>query len=196
MFAQAAPALERAQGGLGLGLSLVRGLVELHGGRVEVRSDGPERGSEFIVRLPVAATAAQPPPGQGGGAGPRRAGPNRRILVVDDNEDTATSLGLVLQLAGHDVRTAHDGLGAVRAAEEFRPDVVVLDIGLPKLNGYEAARQIRRRPWGRDLLLVAVTGWGQEQDKRQAYEAGFDHHLTKPVDPGAVLDLLAVSTRR
>jgi CheY-like chemotaxis protein len=192
MFSQVTPALERAQGGLGIGLSLVRGLVELHGGRVDARSDGEGRGAEFVVRLP----ALEAPPGAEDGADgerrPARAGSSRRVLVVDDNRDAADSLGAVLQLAGHEVRTAYDGEAAVYSAATWQPEVVLLDIGLPGMNGYEAAARIRGAPWGAGMVLVAVTGWGQEEDKRRAAESGFDVHLTKPVDLDSLASLLAV----
>lgn len=190
MFTQVDESLERSQGGLGIGLSLVKRLVELHGGSVEAYSEGRGRGSEFVVRLPLLVekpraqqrpepTAAVPP------------APARRILVVDDNRDSAASLALLLSLSGHETHTAHDGLEAVEAAGEFRPDVVLLDIGLPKLNGYAAGRRIRELPGGEDMVLVALTGWGQEDDRRRSKEAGFDHHLVKPVDLAALQGLLA-----
>ncbi len=190
MFSQAAPALERSQGGLGIGLSLVKGLVQMHGGTVEARSEGLGKGSEFVVRLPVAAAG---PEQQSGSAGKReaRSAPGRRILVADDNRDAAASLALMLRLGGHEVHTVHDGQEAVEAAVWFRPDVALLDIGMPKVNGYEAARRIRGRSGGKGLVLVAVTGWGQEEDKRKAAAAGFDHHLTKPVEPRALEQILA-----
>jgi signal transduction histidine kinase len=185
MFSQATPALERSQGGLGIGLSLVKGLVEMHGGSVEARSDGHGQGSQFIVRLPV-AVAPQPydhPPGDGEkGVAPVPC----RVLVADDNRDAADSLAMMLKLAGNEVRTAYDGEQAVEQAEAFRPDLVLLDIGMPKLNGYEAARRIREQPSGHAMILVALTGWGQEEDKRRADEAGFHHHLVKPVDLAAL----------
>jgi PAS domain S-box-containing protein len=190
MFSQVAPALERSQGGLGIGLALVKGLAEMHGGSVTARSQGPGQGSEFIVRLPVAvaAPAGRPPDGE---SGPETRSRSRyRILVVDDMRDAADSLAMLLRLMGHDVRTAHDGLEAVQAAEEYRPEVVLLDIGLPGQNGYEAARRIREQPWGRRMALVAVTGWGQEEDKRRATAAGFNLHLVKPVAPAALEKLL------
>jgi PAS domain S-box-containing protein len=196
MFSQASPALDRSQGGLGIGLSLVRRLVELHGGSIEAHSQGPGLGSEFIVRLPVIASIVPAPEKPNGEVAPARSGRSYRILVVDDSRDAAYGLGKMLQMLGHDIRTAYDGLEAVQAEAAFRPDVVLLDIGLPKMNGYEAARQIRKQPWGKNLLLVAVTGWGQEEDKQRAREAGFDHHLTKPVEPEAVLNLLATASNR
>ncbi len=191
MFSQVAPALERSQGGLGIGLSLVKGLVEMHGGRIEARSGGPGKGSEFVVRLPVAGDVPAPQsPAPGGGEG-AMARPRRRILVADDNRDAADSLAMVLRLGGHEVHAVHDGQEAVDAAAWFRPDLALLDIGMPKLNGLEACRHIREQPWSKNVILVAITGWGQEEDKRRATEAGFDHHLTKPVDPAALMKLLA-----
>jgi PAS domain S-box-containing protein len=192
MFSQVTPALERSHGGLGIGLSLVRGLVELHGGSVEARSDGAGKGSEFIVRLPVVGAPAPPATGPSDGAEKPCAGPKHRILVVDDNRDTADSMAMTLEMMGHPSRTAYDGLEAVQSAASFRPEVVLLDIGLPKLNGYDAARRIREQPWGKDMILIALTGWGQEADKRRASDAGFDHHLTKPVKVGTVLELLTI----
>jgi signal transduction histidine kinase/ActR/RegA family two-component response regulator len=187
MFSQVTPALERSQEGLGIGLSLARGLVQMHGGTIAASSDGVGKGTEFMVRLQVAdgdaidRSAAAPAPST-----PMA---NRRVLVVDDNVDGCVSLTTLLGLLGYQTRAAHDGLEAVGEALAFRPDAVVLDIGLPRMNGYDAARQIRRdQP---DVTLIAVTGWGQEEDRRRALEAGFDHHLTKPVDPAALLRLLA-----
>lgn len=180
MFSQIVPTLERSQGGLGVGLSLVKGLVELHGGCVDARSEGAGKGSEFVVRLPLADRPAQAAKETTNGEKPP-IGPKRRILVVDDNHDSADSLATMLQLMGHDTELAHDGLEAVERAETYRPDLVLLDIGLPQINGYEAARRIREHQWGKHMLVIALTGWGQEEDKRRAMEAGFDHHLTKPV---------------
>ncbi len=191
MFSQVTPALERSQGGLGIGLALVRGLVELHGGRVEAHSAGAGRGSEFTVRLPAVEAPGQARPEPGADGEKPGAGPKYRILVADDLRDSVDSLALMLRLAGHDVQTAHDGLEAVQAAATSRPDVVLLDIGMPRMNGYEAARHIRQQPWGKDLVLVAVTGWGQEEDRRRTFEAGFNRHLTKPVEPAVLEKLLA-----
>jgi PAS domain S-box-containing protein len=188
-FTQIDRTLESAYGGLGIGLALVRRLVEMHGGSVRARSDGVGQGSEFIVRLPAVtapATAAREPSTDTSAA--RTA---RRILVVDDNQDSAESLALLLELSGHEVRTAHDGVEGVEAAATFRPDVILLDIGLPKLNGYEAARRIREQQGGKQVVLVAVTGWGQEEDRRRSGEAGFDAHMVKPVDPNTLGTLLA-----
>jgi PAS domain S-box-containing protein len=190
MFAQVDRSLERSQGGLGLGLTIVRRLVEMHGGMVEAHSEGPGKGSTFVVRLPVSGgrpAERQSPAGAGEG---KAAGRRCKVLVVDDDEDTAASLGTMLRMMGHDVRTAHDGAEAVDAAGSYRPDLVLLDIGLPKLNGYEAARRIREQPWGKGMKLIALTGWGQEEDRRRAKEAGFDQHVVKPVEPAALEQLL------
>jgi PAS domain S-box-containing protein len=187
MFTQAASGGAQSHGGLGIGLTLVRRLVELHGGRVEARSDGIGRGSEFIVTLPVAAACEAR--AQAREPLPMRDPALRRILVVDDNRDAADSLCMILKARGHEVRVAYDGLEAVGAAVAFQPDVVLLDIGLPKLSGYEAAPRIRAA-LGDRVLLIAVTGWGQEEDRRRARDAGFDHHLTKPVDPAAISHLI------
>jgi PAS domain S-box-containing protein len=189
MFAQVDATRERSQGGLGLGLTLVKNLVEMHGGTVEARSGGVGQGAEFIVRLPVLAEPLPlSPPGPadvGWAAAPRR------ILVVDDNRDAADSLAMLLRLARHDVHTANDGLEAVALAASVRPDVILLDLGLPKLSGYEAARRIREQCAGSGPVLVALTGWGQEEDRRRSKEAGFNAHLVKPVDHAALTKLLA-----
>jgi PAS domain S-box-containing protein len=190
IFAQANRALVRSQGGLGIGLSLVKGMVELHGGGVEARSEGLGRGSEFRVRLPAAAQTPAPerPRGEAGEPGPAA---RRRILVVDDNRDSADSLAMLLKFMGHEVGTAYDGEQAVEAAGALRPDVALLDIGMPRLDGYAACRRIREQPWGRPMFLIALTGWGQEEDRRRTEAAGFDHHMLKPVDPAELLKLLA-----
>jgi PAS domain S-box-containing protein len=193
LFSQVDTALERSEGGLGIGLALVRGLVELHGGTVEARSDGSHCGSEFVVSLPVvvpmreraartAAPASEP-------------APSLRVLVADDNRDGADSCATLLELSGHTVVTAYNGREAFETAEQFRPDVALLDIGMPELNGYELARKIREQRWGGAIVLLAITGWGQEEDRRRALAAGFDHHLAKPIDPNqldAVLRSIAV----
>jgi PAS domain S-box-containing protein len=191
MFMQVEGSLERAQGGLGIGLTLVKRLVHMHGGSVEAKSDG--RGSEFVVRLPAmpadAATdlkpAAAPEPVQG-----------HRILIVDDNTDSADSLAMLLRITGNETYTAHDGLGAIEAVEKHRPDVVLLDIGLPKLNGHDVCRRVREQAWGKNIVLIAVTGWGQEEDRRKSHEAGFDGHLVKPVDHERLSELLRSLTAR
>jgi signal transduction histidine kinase/CheY-like chemotaxis protein len=191
LFTQVDRALERAQGGLGIGLTLVKRLVEMHGGSVEARSEGPGAGSEFEMRLPLVvkpARAHQPAHEQAAGV-PLTS--SLRILIVDDNNDSALTQAMFLQLTGNDVRVAYDGMEALTIASEFRPDVVLLDIGLPRMNGYDVARQIRQQPWGASMVLIAVTGWGQEADKHRSREAGFDHHMVKPVDPTALMNLLA-----
>jgi PAS domain S-box-containing protein len=188
MFSQVDRSLEKAQGGLGIGLTLVKRLVEMHGGRVEARSEGAGRGSEFVVRLPIVVDASVPPEDREEPAVPKS---SLRILIVDDNEDGADSLADVLRLMGNDTATAYDGQEGVDAAGRLRPDVILFDIGLPRLNGYEAARRIRGEPWGKHPVLIAVTGWGQDEDRRRSREAGFDHHMVKPVDPNALMKLLA-----
>jgi PAS domain S-box-containing protein len=190
MFTQVDRTLEKTTGGLGIGLSLVKGLVEMHGGTIEARSEGQGRGSQFILRLPVAVSVDRKvePSVMSEPVGSIR---RRRILVADDNVDSARSLGRLLELNGNEVRTVNDGLQAVEAAEAFEPEVVLLDIGMPELNGYEVCRRIRTRPWGKNAILVAMTGWGQEEDKRLSHEAGFNIHLVKPVEFGLIKKLLA-----
>ena len=195
LFTQVQGALERASGGeataetggLGIGLTLVKQLVEMHGGTISAFSEGLGQGSEFVVRLPTtAAPAAQ----QESTASELPKPSNRRILIVDDNEDSALSLAMLFEITGDETQTAHDGLAAVEAAAEFRPDVVLLDIGLPGLNGYEAAQAIREQPWGQHMILIALTGWGQPEDRRKSTEAGFDAHMVKPIDHDDLLQLL------
>ena len=189
MFYQVEGARERSDGGLGIGLSLVRRLLALHGGSIAAESAGIGQGSEFIVRLPVAeGESAVEKPTSPQASVVTRAG--WRILVVDDNRDAALSLAMLLRITGNETQTAHDGLEAVALAEKFSPDAVLLDIGLPKLNGYEAARRIRAEPWGKALLLVALTGWGQPDDRRLSREAGFNHHMVKPVDLNTLMGVL------
>jgi PAS domain S-box-containing protein len=194
VFSQASQARTRAQGGVGIGLSLVKGLVELHGGRVAARSAGVDRGSTFEVRLPlstlpVAAAPADAVPADRPAARPARLG--RRILVADDNRDGADSLALVVEAFGCEVRTIYDGAGAVRETEAFRPHAVFLDLGMPGLDGLEAARRIRALPGGDRVLLIALTGWGQERDRVATRDAGFDAHVVKPADPLALRALIA-----
>jgi CheY-like chemotaxis protein len=189
MFTQADGASGRSQGGLGIGLTLVKRLVEMHGGSIHAKSDGPAKGSEFTVRLPIISDK----PGESPPNASREhvaKGPALRVLVADDNRDSANCLGMLLRIAGNEVRTAYDGVQAVESAAEFRPEVLLLDVGMPGMNGYDAARHVRNQPWGRSAVLIAVTGWGQDGDREQSKDAGFDHHMVKPVDPGALLQLL------
>ncbi|HET9652682.1 MAG TPA: ATP-binding protein [Usitatibacter sp.] len=188
IFTQVDRSLERAQGGLGIGLSIARRLVEMHGGTIQVRSDGHGKGSEFTVRLPARVERPVQAPRQEDRRMP--SGPCRRILVADDNPDSAETLQIMLEVMGNEVRVAHDGEEAVKLAEAFQPDAILLDIGMPKLNGYDACSQIRARPGGADPLIVALTGWSQEEDKLRSKEAGFDRHLVKPVEPGTLEGLI------
>ncbi len=191
MFSQAGADSERSQGGLGIGLSLARGLVQMHGGSIEARSEGQGAGSEFIVRLPVLTEMTAPEPSPADRPDATEAAMTRRILVVDDNADIVESLAMILRLRGNEVETARNGLEAVEMAERVRPEVVLLDLGMPKLDGYAACRRIREQPWGADMVIIALTGLGQDDDRRNAQEAGFDDHLVKPVDPSVLLELLA-----
>jgi PAS domain S-box-containing protein len=190
LFTQVDRTLARSEGGLGIGLTLVKSLTELHGGTVEARSEGPGTGSEFIVRLPVARTPQAPDAGPADPAGAGRP-PPRRVLVVDDNVDAAESLAMLLRVGRHDVRTAHDGATALQLAGAFRPEVVLLDIGLPRMDGYQVARRLREQEGMGGAVLVALTGYGQDEDRRRSQEAGFDRHLVKPADPTALNDILA-----
>jgi PAS domain S-box-containing protein len=191
LFVQADQTLDRSSGGLGIGLTLVRNIVEMHGGRVEAVSEGPGRGSEFVITLDAMPRGDEPKPSRRAVA-PRTVPRARRILVVDDNTDSAQAIEMLLELAGHHVEVAHDGLLALDVARRLHPDVVLLDIGLPGMNGYEVARQLRSLPEFRDTVLVALTGYGQSQDRRRSEEAGFDHHLVKPVSTDALLALTGV----
>lgn len=181
IFSQVDRTIERSSGGLGIGLALVKGLVEMHGGSVTAESPGRGMGSTFTVQLPVLGTPPVSETGNRASEVEPEHGPGRRILVVDDNRDSAASMALMLSLVGNEVRIAHDGLQAVQAAETFQPHVILMDVGMPALNGYEAARRIRERPWGQSILIIAVTGWGQEGDRAQSKEAGCNGHLVKPV---------------
>lgn len=187
MFAQVDQSLERSQSGLGIGLTLVKRLVELHDGSIEARSEGLGKGSELVVRLPI--TADQVPPLETVNRATQQS-ISHRILIVDDNLDGAESLAEVLRLSGNETFVAHDGEAAVDAAETYRPDVILLDIGMPKLNGFDACRRIREKPWAEKTLIIATTGWGQDEDRRKSAEAGFDSHFVKPVDLAELMTLL------
>ncbi len=191
MFSQVDRSIERSTGGLGIGLALVKGLVEMHGGTVTAESAGPGQGQH--VHRPAAGPGGPPRAGDPASpqGGPAAHGPGRRILVVDDNRDSARSMARMLKLLGNEVRTAHDGIEAVEAAEEFRPEVILMDVGMPRLNGYEATRRIREQPWGQSVTIIALTGWGQEGDRVQSREAGCDGHLVKPVNLPDLEKLLA-----
>ncbi|MGV3483653.1 MAG: ATP-binding protein, partial [Planctomycetaceae bacterium] len=190
MFTQVDRSLEKSQGGLGIGLTIVKRLVEMHGGNVEAQSEGREMGSVFTVRLPVVPSLHPrlPEPNRDGGPSNTR---SCRILVVDDNVDAGNTLTMMLRIMGNEVQTAHDGLQGCELASSFRPHLILMDIGMPRLNGYEACRRIREQPWGQSMKLVALTGWGQNDDKLRSQEAGFDHHLVKPVEPATLCELLS-----
>ena len=182
IFTQVDRALEKSQGGLGIGLSIAKRLVEMHGGSIAVKSEGHGKGSEFTVRLP-AAIEARSAEDDGTTQRPVPGGPRHRILVADDNHDSAITLSLMLEVMGHEVRVARDGQEAVDLADEFRPEAILLDIGMPRMNGYDACRVIRAQPWAARAFIVALTGWGQDDDKNRSKAAGFDRHLVKPVEP-------------
>jgi CheY-like chemotaxis protein/anti-sigma regulatory factor (Ser/Thr protein kinase) len=190
LFTQADRSLDRAQGGLGIGLSLVQRLVEMHAGTVEVKSEGLGCGSEFTLRLPLSAAAAPALPASPSVGIAASSTPAGQVLVVDDNVDSAEILATLLRRSGHDVQTAYTGPAALDAAASHTPDVVLLDIGLPGLNGYEVARRLRQNPKLDGVRLVAMTGYGQESDLQLAWEAGFDEHLVKPVDFFVVKEVL------
>jgi signal transduction histidine kinase/CheY-like chemotaxis protein len=188
MFSQVDHSIERTTGGLGIGLALVKGLTEMHGGSVHAESAGPGQGSCFTVCLPLASS----------GAGEQLESElaseeksRRRILLVDDNRDAAESLATTLRLVGNDVHVAHDGIEAVERAEALKPEVILMDVGMPRMNGYDATRAIRSHDWGATMVVIALTGWGQESDRRQSREAGCDEHVVKPVDPTQLLELIA-----
>jgi CheY-like chemotaxis protein/two-component sensor histidine kinase len=189
MFTQGEQTRARVGGGLGIGLTLVKRLVEMHGGTVAAESAGQDTGSTFVIRLPAILETPQNMQSQAEGPARMRP-PSLRILIVDDNGDAADSLALLLGTTGNEVRTAYDGLEAVQVASEFRPEVVLLDIGLPKIDGHEVAQRLRREPWGKNTCLIAVTGWSDEADRARTRAAGFDHHLVKPLDTEHLAQLL------
>ena len=188
MFTQVSGSGDRTFDGLGIGLTLVRSIVELHGGSVAAESDGPGSGSTFRVRLPRVQPATAEP--EGTASTPAEAIVIKRVLIADDNADAAESLQMWLELSGHEVHTALSGPEALRLAETMQPQVALLDIGMPGMSGLEVAARIREAPWGREMVLIALTGWGQEEDRRRSAEAGFDHHLTKPIMPDAIEELI------
>jgi CheY-like chemotaxis protein len=180
MFAQVERAHDRSQGGLGIGLNIVKHLVEQHGGRIEVRSEGHGKGSCFTVTLPLAFRSVNEPSVKAP-VGPGVTVLPKRILVVDDNEDAATMMALLLRKWGHTVMIAHEGREALRTGAQFLPELILMDIGMPVMDGHEACKQMRGTSWGRAAYIVALTGWGQQEDKLRSEQAGFDHHLVKPV---------------
>jgi two-component system CheB/CheR fusion protein len=191
LFMQGDRSLDRAQGGLGIGLTLVRSLVELHGGQVEAFSEGQGRGSDFVVRLPIEPPECSAGPAESQQRECRSQGNSRRILLIDDNVDLTTTMSALLRLGGHEVAVCCDGPSGIEAASEQVPEVILIDIGLPGMNGYEVASRLRQTPQFDRTMLVAVTGYGQADDRRRAREAGFDHHLVKPVFFEALQQLLA-----
>jgi PAS domain S-box-containing protein len=191
LFVQVDHATTKAQGGLGIGLTLVKSLVEMHGGTVEAHSPGPGEGSEFVVRLPLLTREQDPPGKKEAGDQPQPHSSGRRLLVVDDNRDAAESLALLLRLQGHEVRVAHDGRAALEMVSSYRPEMIFLDIGMPGMDGYEVARRLKQMAGMPGVRLAALTGWGQQEDRRRTSQAGFDYHLVKPVEPEALEELLA-----
>lgn len=193
MFVQVDSSIERSTGGLGLGLTLVKQVIAMHGGTVEAHSRGHGQGSEFVIRLPIVAESAEQRRSSTSAGEEAGSISGRRILVVDDNRDAASSLAMVLELSGNETRAAFDGASAIEMAEALRPDLILLDIGMPGLNGYEVARRIRGEPWGKDIVLIALSGWGQEEDRRRSIQAGFSAHLVKPVSLPALMRLPEIS---
>jgi CheY-like chemotaxis protein len=196
MFSQVRSAIARSEGGLGIGLALVKGLVQLHGGTISVRSGGAGLGSEFTIHLPrsiVVPPAIETPQGPTEQSGQAL---GHRVLLADDNRDAADTLAMLLEMNGYNVTVGYNGEDALRLARQSLPNVMILDIGMPDITGFEVARRVRLEPWGQDVYLIAVTGWGQKEDKVRAITSGFDHHLTKPVDPDEVEYVLQAFFRR
>ena len=196
MFMQVDRSLEKNQGGLGVGLTIVKRLVEMHDGTVEVHSEGLNRGSTFVIRLPIARPQEGDNPVINMTEASTTTEIRQKVLVVDDNKDSAQTLAMMLKIMGNDVRTAHDGLEAIEKAQEYLPNVILLDLGMPKLNGYDVCRRIREQDWGTTMVIIALTGWGQAEDRQRTKEAGFDHHLVKPVDVAKLKELLDAAAGR
>lgn len=200
MFTQAHAGTEANEGGLGIGLCLVKGLIELHGGHVSAESGGTGLGAEFKIMLPLSMIISPPmsPSATSSDTGPPITQRRARILIADDNRDAADTLGMLLEMAGHDIKIAHSGHDALALGESYQPDIVILDIGMPDKSGYEVARIARQQSWGKSAYFFALTGWGQAADKERAIAAGFDRHLAKPVDAdflSALLDAILVERR-
>jgi CheY-like chemotaxis protein len=189
MFSQVAASQDRSDGGLGIGLALAKGLTELHGGNIEAKSGGLGRGSEFTVRLPIGIIGI-PNHAMRISCDGEQASVSRRVLIADDNQDSAESLAMLLRIEGHEVVVVHDGPEALAAVAQFKPEFALLDIGMPRLSGYEVAKKIREAEPASAVKLIAVTGWGQHSDKARARFSGFDHHFTKPVEPERLMELL------
>jgi CheY-like chemotaxis protein len=187
MFTQGEQSQALTLGGLGIGLTMVTRLVEMHGGTISAESGGQDRGSTFVIRVPAVESPLMQPQAEGSAS---TGASSLRVLIVDDNRDAADSLAMLLRIAGNEVRTAYDGPEALEVAQEFRPRVVLLDIGLPKMDGHEVAQRLRQEPWGRPMVLIAVTGWSDETDRAKSRAAGFDHHLVKPLDTAHLAQLL------
>jgi CheY-like chemotaxis protein/two-component sensor histidine kinase len=198
LFVQVDHTSTKAQGGLGIGLTLVKNLVEMHNGTVEAKSEGLGKGSEFIVRLPISARGLdQDHGGEAGRRAQESPSPSGyRLLVVNDNQDAADSLAMLLRLQGHEVRVSYSGMAALEMTKTYTPDVVFMDIGMPGMDGYEAARRMREQPGLGTIVMAALTGWGQQEDRRRTAEAGFNHHLVKPPEPDALEEVLADLKRR
>jgi two-component system, chemotaxis family, CheB/CheR fusion protein len=190
MFTRVEPEVGRSEGGLGIGLALAKGIVELHGGRIQAHSSGANQGSEFVIALPRSVIAPAAPPVLERHSDVTNQTAPRRVLIADDNRDSAETLSMLLNISGHEVHLAHTGAEALATAKRVRPDIAILDIGMPDLTGYEVAERIRNEAWGKEMALIAVTGWGQDSDRRRALGAGFDHHLTKPIDPDRLKQLI------
>ena len=193
LFNQADHSSARSQGGLGIGLAIVQKLVELHDGKITATSEGPGKGSEFIIRLPA---AKRPDTAMPMAKGTDEATEKARILVVDDNADTVKGMAILLNLAGHEVVTAHDGPQAIEAVRAYRPQFILLDLGLPGMSGYDVAKRLREEEGCEDALIVAVSGYGQEEDRHRTKAAGFDHHLLKPVSYDELFTLLRPRRKR
>lgn len=191
MFTQIDSDVKRSEGGLGIGLALSKGLVQLHGGHLEVYSEGAGRGSEFRIVLPHSVIVQTRPDVVSSSQTSIATQPARRIVVADDNVDGALTMSMLLESDGHEVHLAHSGTKALESIQRLKPDIAILDIGLPDIDGYQVAQHIRHEAWGESILLIAVTGWGQAEDRRRAIAAGFDHHMTKPVDPNELKALFS-----